>query len=38
MGQASIMVGLVIVILDAALGEGVGWGTVLNMIFIGVFF
>lgn len=37
MGQASIMVGLVIVILDAVLGEGVGWGTVLNMIFIGVF-
>ncbi|WP_455541980.1 YczE/YyaS/YitT family protein [Intestinibacter sp.] len=37
MGQASIMTGLVIVILDAILGEGVGWGTVLNMIFIGVF-
>ena len=37
MGQASITVGLVIVILDAVLGEGVGWGTVLNMIFIGVF-
>ena len=37
MGQASIIVGLVIVILDAVLGEGVGWGTVLNMIFIGVF-
>lgn len=37
MGQASIMVGLIIVILDAVLGEGVGWGTVLNMIFIGVF-
>ena len=37
MGQASITVGLVIVILDALLGEGVGWGTVLNMIFIGVF-
>ena len=37
MGQASITVGLVIVILDAILGEGVGWGTVLNMIFIGVF-
>ncbi len=37
MGQASIMVGLIIVILDAILGEGVGWGTVLNMIFIGVF-
>ena len=36
MGQASITVGLVIVILDAILGEGVGWGTVLNMIFIGV--
>lgn len=37
MGQASIIVGLIIVILDAILGEGVGWGTVLNMIFIGVF-
>lgn len=37
MGQASISVGLIIVILDAVLGEGVGWGTVLNMIFIGVF-
>ena len=37
LGQASITVGLVIVILDAVLGEGVGWGTVLNMIFIGVF-
>ena len=37
MGQASIIVGLVIVILDAVLGEGVGWGTVFNMIFIGIF-
>ena len=34
MGQASITVGLVIVILDAILGEGVGWGTVLNLSLI----
>ncbi len=37
MGQASIMAGLVIVILDWVLGEKVGIGTILNMLFIGIF-
>ena len=36
-GQASITVGVTIVIIDVLLGENIGWGTVLNMIFIGVF-
>ena len=37
MGQASIMAGLIIVILDWVLGERVGLGTILNMLFIGIF-
>jgi len=37
MGQASIMAGLMIVILDWVLGERVGLGTILNMLFIGIF-
>ena len=37
MGQASIYVGIVFVILDSLLGERLGWGTLSNMIFIGVF-
>lgn len=37
MGQASIYVGMVFVVLDSLLGERLGWGTLLNMIFIGVF-
>lgn len=37
MGQASIMAGLVIVILDWVLGEKVGLGTIFNMLFIGIF-
>lgn len=37
MGTASIIVGFIIVIVDVVLGENVGWGTVLNMIFVGVF-
>lgn len=37
MGQASIIIGLLIVILDWLLGERVGVGTVLNMLFIGIF-
>lgn len=36
-GQASITVGVSIVIIDVLLGENIGWGTVLNMIFIGAF-
>lgn len=37
MGTASICVGALVVMLDAILGENIGWGTVLNMTFIGVF-
>jgi uncharacterized protein len=37
MGQASMIVGVVIVTLDSFMGERIGWGTVLNMIFIGLF-
>ncbi len=36
MGQASICVGLVIVVLDSFLGERLGWGTLANMVFIGL--
>lgn len=36
-GTASIIVGLLIVIIDALLGEKIGIATVLNMIFIGIF-
>ncbi len=36
-GQACIFAGTIIVILDAILGESVGWGTITNMIFVGVF-
>ncbi|MHB1393256.1 MAG: YczE/YyaS/YitT family protein [Clostridia bacterium] len=37
MGQASIYVGIVFVILDSLFGERLGWGTLSNMIFIGIF-
>jgi uncharacterized protein len=37
MGHAYIFVGFVLVIVDAVFGERLGWGTILNMIFIGVF-
>ena len=37
MGQASIQIGLIIVVLNFALGERVGWGTIFNMYFIGHF-
>ncbi len=36
-GTATIAVGLILVIIDVILGEKIGWGTVLNMIFIGIF-
>ena len=36
-GQASIMVSLLVIILDQISGEYIGWGTVLNMIFFGLF-
>lgn len=37
MGQASIGVGLLLIIIDSFLGERLGWGTISNMIFIGLF-
>jgi uncharacterized membrane protein YczE len=37
MGVATQVVGLVILILDFIFGEGLGWGTVGNVIFIGTF-
>ena len=37
MGNVSIIVGFIVVVLDTVLGEKVGWATILNMIFIGVF-
>ena len=37
MGQASICVGIVLVITDSLFGERIGWGTLSNMIFIGLF-
>ncbi len=36
-GQASIGMGLVIVVLDFVFGEKIGWGTLGNMMFIGLF-
>lgn len=37
MGQASMCIGLMIVLLDWALGEKIGIGTLANMFFIGLF-
>ena len=37
MGQASIAVGIILVALNAMLGERLGWGTLSNMVFIGLF-
>lgn len=36
-GRANMSLGLLIIILDIILGEKIGWGTIFNMIFIGVF-
>ncbi|WP_077369111.1 YczE/YyaS/YitT family protein [Anaerosalibacter sp. Marseille-P3206] len=36
-GKANILVGVFIVILDIIIGEKIGWGTLCNMIFIGLF-
>ncbi len=35
-GQASIGVAFIIVLVDIILREPLGWGTIANMIFIGV--
>ncbi|MEG2789725.1 MAG: hypothetical protein RR942_18100 [Romboutsia sp.] len=37
MGQASIGLGIIIIIIDIVLGENFGLGTILNMLLIGVF-
>lgn len=37
MGQASIAMGIIVVIINYITGEKVGWGTICNMIFIGIF-
>lgn len=36
-GQASILVSFIVIILDQVSGEYIGWGTILNMIFFGGF-
>lgn len=36
-GQASITVGLILVVINFLLGERIGWATICNMIFVGVF-
>lgn len=35
MGQASIIIGIIVILADIILGENLGWGTILNMIIIG---
>ena len=37
MGQASIAMGIIIVIINYFVGEKLGWGTLSNMLFIGIF-
>lgn len=37
MGQASITMGLIIVGVNYFMGEKLGWGTLCNMLFIGIF-
>lgn len=37
MGQSSMLVGLIVIFLNIFLKEYIGWGTVLNMIMIGIF-
>ncbi|HHV38711.1 MAG TPA: hypothetical protein GXX70_04345 [Tepidimicrobium sp.] len=36
-GRANILVGLSLVILNHIMGERIGWGTLFNMIFVGIF-
>lgn len=37
MGQASISMGFIVIIIDYFMGEKLGWGSVANMLFIGMF-
>lgn len=36
-GKAHILAGISIVVLSSIFGEKVGWGTILNMLFVGIF-
>lgn len=36
-GQANILTGIIILIIDGFLGLKIGWGSVLNMLLIGIF-
>ena len=36
-GQASIGIGIIIIIINSLFKEKVGWGSLSNMLFIGVF-
>ncbi|HSH35569.1 hypothetical protein [Schnuerera sp.] len=36
-GRAHILAGISIIILNSIFGEKIGWGTIFNMIFIGIF-
>ena len=36
-GRANIILGFIIILIDVILGENIGWGTVFNMFFIGIF-
>jgi len=36
-GKESIALGFIIIIIDIFFGQKIGWGTIFNMIFIGVF-
>lgn len=37
MGSASILVGILIVLIDISLGQNIGWATIMNMLLIGAF-
>jgi len=37
MGQANILMGFMLIVINTIFKEKLGWGTILNMIFIGVF-
>ena len=36
MGKASILVGTLVVISNIVLGENIGWGTIINMVLVGI--
>lgn len=36
-GQASIFFGFILIIMNSFFGEKLGWGTICNMLFIGIF-